>query len=103
MTTRFKHSCELCVFLGHLDQTDIYWCPRHGSKEQTIVWRWSDDNQMQMRVVVAEYVIANQELERPAGAPVVDPVEEEYADQLRRRLLFALQRIRALGLEAAPS
>jgi len=36
---RFLHNCDVCVFLGHLEGNDLYFCP----KEPTVLARYGDD------------------------------------------------------------
>lgn len=37
---RYQHDCQVCVFLGHYDGSDLYFCPQHGIK--TVIARFSD-------------------------------------------------------------
>lgn len=39
MTPRYKHDCNRCVYLGHLQEFDLYACPQGGNP--TIVARFS--------------------------------------------------------------
>jgi len=37
---KFMHDCQSCVFLGHHEKHDLYFCP----KEQTITARFDHDD-----------------------------------------------------------
>lgn len=38
---RFEHDCDKCIFLGHYNEHDLYFCPQGGSP--TVIARWSSD------------------------------------------------------------
>lgn len=37
----FLHDCEDCVFLGHYEEHDLYFCPKEAGSEGTVIARWS--------------------------------------------------------------
>ncbi len=42
----FQHDCNGCVFLGHHDHCDLYFCNTNGSKDglhATVIARFGDD------------------------------------------------------------
>jgi len=43
MTPKFKHDCEKCIFLGHYNEKDLYFCDQN-STNPTLIQRYSDDS-----------------------------------------------------------
>jgi ribosomal protein S27AE len=41
ISPRYANDCPQCVFLGHHDNFDLYYCPR-GGVGSTVLARWSD-------------------------------------------------------------
>lgn len=46
---KFLHDCEMCIFLGHFEKHDLYYCP----SEKTLTARF-DHDQRDCRIIMAE-------------------------------------------------
>lgn len=42
MSRQFEHDCNACVFLGHVDKHDLYFCP-NDILGPTVIARWSSE------------------------------------------------------------
>jgi len=41
MKPRFQHDCDKCIFLGHFNEHDVYFCPK--SNGGSLLARYGDD------------------------------------------------------------
>ena len=39
---RYKHDCEDCIFLGHFEEYDLYYCPDDNPVLTTVIARYGD-------------------------------------------------------------